>query len=463
MATILIVDDDAAFRDGLAETLADLGHRVVEAASGRAALSALRDGGRVECIFLDFRLPDLDGLAALAQLRDDPALAAIPVVMLTAHATSDNTIDAMRLGAFDHLTKPIGRRDIAQLLERIVSANQPAAAEPHGGGFARESASDRPQLLGVSAAMRDVQKQVGRAAMSDATVLVTGETGTGKEVAARVLHAASTRHAQPFVAVNCAAIPADLLESELFGHRRGAFTGAHVDRAGRLVEADGGTLFLDEIGDMPAAMQAKLLRALQERQVTPLGADRPTSIDIRVVAATHRDLAAAVANGTFREDLFYRLNVIPLHLPPLADRVADILPLAAHFLACAAGARPLHLTNDAQRALLEHRWPGNVRELRNVMERAAALAPGPAITAADLGHIVAPALQSGADAPGADALPAHLLDMPLPDALAAVERAAILHALERANGNRAEAARQLGIGRQSLYARMANLGIERGD
>ncbi|WP_175870575.1 sigma-54 dependent transcriptional regulator [Burkholderia sp. BCC0397] len=457
MANILIVDDDAAFRDGLAETLADLGHRAVEAASGWAALSALRGGG-VECVFLDFRLPDLDGLAVLAQLRDDSALAAIPVVMLTAHATSDNTIEAMRLGAFDHLTKPIGRRDIAQLLERIVSANQPPALAPPDGGFAGEPSVDRPRLLGVSTAMRDVQKQVGRAAMSDATVLVTGETGTGKEVAARVLHAASARHAGPFVAVNCAAIPADLLESELFGHRRGAFTGAHADRAGRLVEADGGTLFLDEIGDMPAAMQAKLLRALQERQVTPLGADRPTAIDIRVVAATHRDLAAAVANGTFREDLFYRLNVIPLHLPPLADRVADILPLAAHFLGSAAGMRPLHLTNDAQRALLDHRWPGNVRELRNVMERAAALAPGPAVSAADLGVAVVPARQSGADA-----VPAHLLDMPLSEALAMVERAAILHALERANGNRAEAARQLGIGRQSLYARMANLGIERDD
>ncbi|WP_175906483.1 sigma-54-dependent transcriptional regulator [Burkholderia seminalis] len=461
MATILIVDDDAAFRDGLAETLADLGHRVVEAQAGHAALRALRDGARVDCIFLDYRLPDLDGLAVLAQLRDDPALAAIPVVMLTAHATSDNTIDAMRLGAFDHLTKPIGRRDIAQLLTRIVSANTPpAAAEPHGDGFAREPVSTRPRLLGVSAAMRDVQKQIGRAATSDATVLVTGETGTGKEVAARVLHAASARHARPFVAVNCAAIPADLLESELFGHRRGAFTGAHADRAGRLAEADGGTLFLDEIGDMPAAMQAKLLRALQERQVTPLGADRPTAIDIRVVAATHRDLAAAVANGTFREDLFYRLNVIPLHLPPLAERVADILPLAAHFLAGAAGARPLHLTNDAQRALLDHRWPGNVRELRNVMERAAALAPGPAIGAADLGLADVPALQNGSDTL---ALPASLFDLPLPDALAAVERAAILRALERAAGNRAEAARQLGIGRQSLYTRMAHLGIERDD
>ncbi|KWA21017.1 sigma-54-dependent transcriptional regulator [Burkholderia territorii] len=459
MATILIVDDDAAFRDGLAETLRDLGHRVVEAASGRAALSILRDDGRIDCVFLDFRLPDLDGLAVLAQWRDDAALAAVPVVMLTAHATSDNTIDAMRLGAFDHLTKPVGRRDIAQLLERIVSAHAPRAGDADTAAFAGERASDRPRLLGVSAAIRDVQKQLGRAATSDATVLVTGETGTGKEVAARVLHAASARHAGPFVAVNCAAIPPDLLESELFGHRRGAFTGAHADRAGRLVEADGGTLFLDEIGDMPAAMQAKLLRALQERQVTPLGADRPTPIDIRVVAATHRDLAEAVASGTFREDLFYRLNVIPLHLPPLAERVADILPLAAHFLERAAGARPLHLTNDAQRALLGHRWPGNVRELRNVMERAAALAPGPAITAADLALGAATAAGAHAD----DALPAFLFDLPLPDALAAVERAAILRALERANGNRAEAARQLGIGRQSLYARMANLGIARDD
>ncbi|WP_175720353.1 sigma-54-dependent transcriptional regulator [Burkholderia anthina] len=460
MASILIVDDDAAFRDGLAETLGDLGHRAVEAATGRAALATLRDGGRIDCVFLDFRLPDLDGLAVLAQLREDAALAAIPVVMLTAHATSDNTIDAMRLGAFDHLTKPVGRRDIAQLLERLVSAHAPpASGDADAGAFAAERVSDRPRLLGVSAAMRDVQKQLGRAATSDATVLVTGETGTGKEVAARVLHAASARCAGPFVAVNCAAIPADLLESELFGHRRGAFTGAHADRAGRLVEAGGGTLFLDEIGDMPAAMQAKLLRALQERQVTPLGADRPTAIDIRVVAATHRDLADAVARGTFREDLFYRLNVIPLHLPPLAERVADILPLAAHFLERARGARALHLTNDAQRALLGHRWPGNVRELRNVMERAAALAPGPAITAADLALGAAPPGGAHHD----DALPAFLFDLPLPDALAAVERAAILRALERANGNRAEAARQLGIGRQALYARMAHLGIQRDD
>ncbi|ETP61671.1 sigma-54-dependent transcriptional regulator [Burkholderia dolosa] len=461
MATILIVDDDAAFRDGLAETLADLGHRVVEAGTGRAALGAVRDGSRIDCIFLDFRLPDLDGLAVLAQLHDDPALAAIPVVMLTAHATSDNTIDAMRLGAFDHLTTPIGRRDVAQLLERIVSANQPPARDDADvRAFSGEPASDRPQLLGVSAALRDVQKQIGRAATSDATVLITGDTGTGKEVAARVLHAASKRHAQPFVAVNCAAIPADLLESELFGHRRGAFTGAHADRAGRLVDADGGTLFLDEIGDMPAAMQAKLLRALQERQVTPLGADRPIEIDIRVIAATHRDLAAAVAARTFREDLFYRLNVIPLHLPPLVERVADILPLAAHFLARAAGARALHLTNDAQRALLAHRWPGNVRELRNVMERAAALAPGPAITAADLALAPASPEQPARDG---DALPAFLFDLPLPDALATVERAAILRALDDAHGNRAEAARRLGIGRQSLYARMATLGIARDD
>lgn len=319
----------------------------------------------------------------------------------------------------------------------------------------------RARLLGISDAMREVQKRLGRASQSDATVLITGETGTGKEVAARVLHETSSRRAGPFVAVNCAAIPAELLESELFGHRRGAFTGATADRAGRLAQADGGTLFLDEIGDMPSPMQAKPLRALQERQITPLGAERPVAINIRVIAATHRDLDAMVAEGTFRQDLLYRLNVIPLNLPPLAGRVADILPLAAHFLseALAHSARRKHLTNGAQRALLAHTWPGNVRELRNVMERAAALAPGPAVTEQDLGLAEASS-PSGTAVPAGVVLPAALLDQPLATVLAEVERTVITRALGRANGNRAEAARQLGISRQSLYTRMANLGLE---
>ncbi|WP_028203946.1 sigma-54-dependent transcriptional regulator [Paraburkholderia nodosa] len=460
MATILVVDDDAAFREGLTETLTDLGHRVVEAVTGEDALSTLAGSTVLDCVFLDFRLPGLDGLAVLEQLRALDHRSITPVVMLTAHATSDNTIGAMGLGAFDHLTKPVGRDRIAALLEQIFRASV-APAVPDAGDEYVLAQPGRARLLGASEAMREVQKRLGRASQSDATVLITGETGTGKEVAARVLHETSSRRAGPFVAVNCAAIPAELLESELFGHRRGAFTGAAADRAGRLAEADGGTLFLDEIGDMPPPMQAKVLRALQERQITPLGADRPAAIDIRVIAATHRDLDAMVAVGTFRQDLLYRLNVIPLHLPPLAGRVADILPLAAHFLAeaFASGLRRKHLTNGAQRALLRHTWPGNVRELRNVMERAAALAPGPAITEQDLGLAEAPS-PSGAALPASVMLPATLLDQPLATALAEVERAVITRALGRSNGNRAEAARQLGISRQSLYTRMANLGLE---
>ncbi|MEX3968428.1 sigma-54-dependent transcriptional regulator [Paraburkholderia sp. EG286B] len=456
MATILVVDDDDAFRDGLAETLSDLGHRVVPAASGEAALEALRGGQAPACVFLDFRLPGIDGLDVLERLRADTAMKGVPVVMLTAHATSDNTIGAMRLGAFEHLTKPVGRDDIVSLLERIFSASQPPA--PTGteeAPFAGEPVSDKPLLLGVSEAMRAVQKQLGRAATSDATVLITGETGTGKEVAAHVLHQASSRRDGPFIAVNCAAIPHDLLESELFGHGKGAFTGAATDRAGRIVEADGGTLFLDEIGDMPPAMQAKLLRVLQERSVNPLGTNRSVPVDLRVIAATHRDLDAMVAAGGFREDLMYRLNIIPLHLPPLRERLADILPLAEHFLGLAArsAGRPMHLSAGAQRRLVEHLWLGNVRELKNAMERVCSLAPGPAVTEDDLAFL------RGASVPSGQALPPEFADLPLGEAVERVERVMIARALALANGNRADAARRLGISRQSLYTKMASLGL----
>jgi DNA-binding NtrC family response regulator len=456
MATILVVDDDDAFREGLAETLSDLGHHVIHSASGEAALRAVHEERVVDCIFLDFRLPDIDGLGVLERLRSDAASRTVPVVMLTAHATSDNTIGAMRLGAFEHLTKPVGRDDIASLLERIFSANQPPAATgPHAEPFADEPVSDQLRLLGVSDAMRQVQKQLGRAATTDATVLITGETGTGKEVAARVLHAASRRRSGPFVAVNCAAIPHELLESELFGHAKGAFTGAAAERTGRTVEANGGSLFLDEIGDMPPAMQAKLLRVLQERTVTPLGTNRSLPVDIRVLAATHRDLHAMVAAGEFRQDLLYRLNVVPLHLPPLRERLADILPLAEHFLSTATRSmgRTMHLSIAAQRSLVRYPWPGNVRELKNAMERVCSLAPGPAITDDDLTFL------GGTSVSAESALPAELAELPLPEAIERVERAMIVRALALTHGNRADAARRLGISRQSLYTKMASLGL----
>jgi DNA-binding NtrC family response regulator len=463
MATILIIDDDDAFREGLAETVQDAGHATLEARSGEEAFERLRASPAPDCIFLDFRLPGADGLAVLESLRGMAALANVPVVMLTAHATSDNTIGAMRLGAYEHLTKPVGRDEIVALLERVLTVHAPerAPADP-GHSFIDETSSREPRLLGISEAMRDVQKRIGRAAGTPSTVLISGETGTGTEVAARVLHRASARADGPFVAVNCAAIPQDLLESELFGHGKGAFTGAQTERRGRFEAANGGTLFLDEIGDMPLAMQAKLLRVLQERQVTPLGTNRPVDIDVRLVAATHRDLAAMVAAGTFRQDLLYRLNVIPLHMPPLRERVADILPLAEHFLAHAADAPASqaaprrHLSADAQRLLATFAWPGNVRELANAIERACALAPGALLTREDFAFLFDTAARAVDDA---GTIPAHLAELPLNDALARLERALIERALALADGNRAEAARRLGISRQSLYTRLANLGM----
>lgn len=449
MAHILIVDDDDAFRESLAETLGDLGHVIEQAGSGHDALAMLAGDTRIDCMFLDIRMPDLSGIDVLERLRAMPSRAALPVVVLTAFATSDNTIHAMRLGAFEHLTKPVGRDAIASLLRKIEASNR-GASSPALPASNEDVTDGTPRLLGNSEALRDAQKQIGRAAATDSTVLITGETGTGKEVAARVLHDASRRRHAPFVAINCAAIPAELLESELFGHTRGAFTGAVTQRAGRIVEANGGTLFVDEIGDLPLPMQAKLLRVIQERTLTPVGSNTSVAIDVRIVAATHRDLAAEVAARTFREDLFYRLNVIPVHLPPLRDRPDDILPLAAHFLIAAANlAGPARtLSGDAERRLLAHAWPGNVRELKNAMERVAALARGPLVTADDLAFLTAPRA-------GVSEIPAALLDLPLPQAIEWLERAAIERALQQSAGNRAEAARRLGISRQSLYTKIA--------
>ncbi|MGY6253263.1 sigma-54-dependent transcriptional regulator [Paraburkholderia caledonica] len=458
MAHILVVDDDNGFREGLVETLVDLGHSVDEARSGEQALEMLEStGAPFTCMFLDFRLPGMDGLAVLDALRKTAKGQALPVVMLTGFASSDNTIGAMTLGAFDHLTKPVGRQAIQALLARIIASTgtiDSAANASHP--FSAESAGAKPRLLGVSETLREVQKQIGRAASSEATVLFTGETGTGKEVAARVLHDASRRSGKPFVAVNCAAIPAELLESELFGHVKGAFTGATADRPGCFAAADGGTLLLDEIGDMPLPMQAKLLRVIQERQITPLGSNRVIPVDIRLVAATHRNLQTMVEAGEFREDLLYRLNIIPIALPPLRERLADILPLAEHFLAEVAKARSreLRLSLPAQHLLVGYAWPGNVRELRNAVERAGALAPGAMITAEDLGFL------NGKPDLGEPLVGTGLLEMTLPDAVETLERALISHALTLASNNRADAARRLGISRQTLYAKLAALKIE---
>jgi DNA-binding NtrC family response regulator len=439
MPTVLIVDDDAALREGLAEALADLGHRAEQAADGPAALTRLARGG-VDAVLLDLRMPGMDGMEVLRRLRAQDE--APPVAVLTAVPTAANTIEAMRLGAVDHLAKPIGREDLAALLARMFPAPAPARA-PAAPARAAED------IVGGSAAMREVQKAIGMLADSDATVLLTGETGSGKEVVARAIHRHGRRSARPFVAINCAAIPGELLESQLFGHVRGAFTGAVADRLGSFREADRGTLFLDEIGDMDLGLQAKLLRVLQERVVTPLGG-KPVAVDVRIIAATHRDLERAVREGKFREDLYWRLGVVPLALPPLRERLADIVPLAEHFLALAtAGGAPKRLSAAAAARLLAHSWPGNVRELRNAMERVAVLARRAVIGAEDLDFLQAPSGEQP-----------DWLDGDLPTAIARLEAAMIRRALAASQGNRAEAARRLGIHRQLLYEKLRRYGIE---
>ncbi|MDU1671121.1 MAG: sigma-54 dependent transcriptional regulator, partial [Bradyrhizobium sp.] len=382
------------------------------------------------------RMPGIDGIETLRRIRaggDAP-----PVIVLTAYASPENTIEAMRLGAFDHLLKPIGRDALRELIERLP----PRRRQRRDSGRVGDSG-----LIGTSEAMRRVQKTIGLAADADATVLIRGETGTGKELVARALHVHSRRSTAPFVAVNCAAIPQDLLESELFGHIKGSFTGAASDRSGAFRDAGAGTLFLDEIGDMPLSMQAKILRALQERMITPVGG-KPIKVAARVVAATHRDLARQVASGAFREDLYYRLNVIPIELPPLRERTQDILPLADHFLAQCSDGRPQpQLSDRAIDKLVHAPWPGNVRELRNAIQRACVLTRGALIDADDIDIGAVPANDEAE--PATD----------LPAAVARLEEGMIRRALAACGGNRTEAARQLNINRQLLYTKMQRYGL----
>jgi two-component system NtrC family response regulator len=440
MATFLIVDDDAVIRDALSEIIRDLGHEARVAASGDVALKHL-DAEHIDAAFLDLRMPGMDGMELLRRMRsrDEPPV----VTVLTAHATTANTIEAMRMGAFDHLTKPIGRADITQIVARMLAV---------GGSSVASAAVAPDKLVGSSEGMRAVQKAIGLLADSDATVLIMGETGTGKELVARAIHEFGNRKSGPFVAVNCASIPSELIESELFGHVRGAFTGAVSERLGAFRQADHGTLLLDEIGDMDLGMQAKILRALQERVITAIGGS-PIEVNVRVIAATHRDLQERVREGEFREDLFYRLNVVPIRLPPLRERIADIVPLAEHFLSLTH--RGKALSADAAATLIRHHWPGNVRELKNAMERAAVLVRGNHVTSADLQFLEngKHALLNAVDWPDED----------LPSAVARLEEMLIRRALERCSGNRSEAAKALNINRQLLYAKLKRYGLGEND
>ena len=458
MALILIIDDDNAFRSTLAETLEDLGYSVRQAGSCEAGLRCLGDGG-IDLAIVDLRLPGDDGLAFLRQAASTAP--GLPCIVLTAYASGSNTIEAMRLGAFDHLTKPLGRDVLAQTLVRALRASEPAQSVASTGLEQTAGQADE-QMVSNSEAMRAIFKRIGLVADSGNSVLVQGETGTGKELVAQALHRNSARSAGPFVAVNCAAIPSELLESELFGHIKGAFSGAATDRLGRFREADGGTLFLDEIGDMALPTQAKILRVLQEREVMPVGARHALPVDLRVVAATHRDLEADVEAGRFRADLWYRLQVITIKLPPLRERTGDVALLAGHFLQQrqAQGARK-RLSNAALETLQQFDWPGNVRQLRNTMQRAIALSEGELIEPEHLGLASVRSAPTQPDADGAAGGPVDIdWDGPLEQAVARLESFMLERALDAAQGNRSEAARRLGLSRQQLYRKLAQYGLD---
>jgi DNA-binding NtrC family response regulator len=441
-ARILLAEDNEILRRAMALALRESGHLVEAVTSGDAALARLRDATAepLDAVITDLRLPRADGLAVLRVARERTPRPAVLIV--TAFGSVDAAVEAMRQGAFDFLQKPI---DVEQLELRVVAAVEHArSAESPAPGRAAPVA-----IVGESAALREAIELARRVAPTRATVLLTGETGTGKELVAGLIHVLSPRAQRPFVKVNCAALPETLLESELFGHERGAFTGADRARVGRFEQADGGTLFLDEVGDMSPATQAKLLRVLQEQEFHRLGGTRTLRTDVRIVAATNQDLPAAVAAGRFREDLFFRLHVIAIHLPPLRERDGDVGPLATHLLGEAArelGRAGLRFAPEALEKLRAHAWPGNVRELRNAVERAALMADGDTIGADDLA--LSPGQASGARG------------LELADAtLAGLERAAVVAALRRAGFVQKDAAARLGVSRRKLNYMIRKLGI----
>jgi DNA-binding NtrC family response regulator len=444
----LVVDDDESLRRVMARQLADAGHDVVAAASAEEALAHLAEGG-ADLLVTDQRMPGMDGLRLLAEAkRLDPDLA---VVVVTAHGNVGSAVEAMRLGATDYLEKPFPREALLLAAEKALRVRDLERANVR----LRQELVDRysyESLVGGSVVMKDVFRTIARVSASSSPVLVRGESGTGKELVARAIHYASARARGPFVPVNCSAIPEGLLEPELFGHARGAFTGAVRRRRGRFEEADGGTLFLDEIGELHPALQAKLLRVLQDGEVRPVGDERSVRTDVRLVAATNRDLEAAMEEGAFREDLYYRIAVLPLRLPPLRERRDDVPLLVAHLLA-KKGQAGIHVDSAVVEALRAYAWPGNVRELENVLERALVLRRQPdRMTLEDLPEeILRPAAPAGA-----------LAGLAIPEeglSLAAVERDLIAAALSRTGGNQTRAAKLLGITRQTLIYRMGKHGL----
>jgi two-component system response regulator FlrC len=433
---ILVVEDDDALRDALLVTLEAAGHEAVGAAGGQQALELIARRG-FSMIISDLRMSPMDGLQLLAEVR--ARRPGLPMLLMTAFGDVDKAVAAMRGGACDFMLKPFEPK---ALLEQIARYAQPPQAE---GVIAADPRTEQVLLLAA------------RVARTDATVLLTGESGTGKEVFARYIHDHSARAKGPFVAINCAAIPDNLLEATLFGHEKGAYTGAQAAQAGKFEQANGGTLMLDEISEMPVGLQAKLLRVLQEREVERVGGKKAVSLDIRILATSNRDMAAEVAAGRFREDLYYRLNVFPLEIPALRERPGDILPLARHFVALHGVrlGRSCRLSADAEAKLAAHAWPGNVRELENALQRAVILAPGEVIAADHLPISGAPSAAPPASAATAPVPPAAPAAPAAPANIKDLERAHILETLAKVGGSRKKAVELLGISERTLRYKLA--------
>jgi two-component system response regulator AtoC len=467
MSEVLIVDDDHNFRETLRELLTDGGYQTLLATNAEEAIRLLQTKNP-DLTLCDWKMPGGGGEKFLKSLQSEGLLTTMPVIILTAHGTGPNAMQAMQLGAYDFITKPL---DIDLALATVARATRHMELQREVEALRQQRFSEHsledigtpdealtPQLIGNSPAWIEIFKNIGRVAATDVGVLLLGESGTGKEVVARTIHQNSVRSHRPFIIINCAALPPELLESELFGHERGAFTGAIFQKRGKFEAADGGTIFLDEIGELPLPLQPKLLRVLQEHTFERVGGTASIHANVRVIAATNRPLEDDVEQKTFRADLFYRLNAFTVLLPPLRDRQSDIQPLAEYFLSRYAKRNRTVLTGlaaDAVAALQSYSFPGNVRELEHLIERAAVKAAGRAITAEqiqeELSKAKSPALGSF-DIATAIGVPFH-------DAVARWERYLIEQAIKAAHGNKSDAARRLGIHRRLLYEKLAQLGL----
>jgi len=462
---VLIVDDELNIRRVLAAMLAREGYEVTTAADGEQALAVLQKTP-VHVVVTDLVMPRLGGMELLGRVAAD--FPDVPVIVITAHGTVDSAVQALKAGAFDYITKPFEQEELKKVIAKATRAHEIERQNVHG----PTAAGEKPPLVGESAAIRQTYEIVAKVAESPSTVLITGESGTGKELIARELHRGSSRRDKPLIKVNCAAIPKDLVESELFGYEKGAFTGAVGSKPGRFELADGGTLFLDEIGEVPVEMQVKLLRALQESEFERVGGIKTIHVDVRLITATNRDLKALIADGRFREDLYYRLAVVPISLPPLRDRKEDIPLLVEHFIGKynqRLGKRVDRVDDDAMQMLLAYAWPGNIRELENLMERSVLFAEGPVILGSSLPdalreRVPGPAVPIAAVGPlGAIAAPsgASMKEI-VRQAQAELEKELISRALDETAGNVTRAAKRLQISRKSLQVKMKDLGL-RGD